>query len=90
MVVCLVAKVGLGLCVYWKGLSFTDQESKVDAGSASGSESWHQNVRKNATHKESSGEKSHIHRAKFNGRLELPGWLGKDGTAHSLDEEWLL
>jgi hypothetical protein len=35
------------------------------------------NVRKNATHKESSQEKSHIHRAKFNGRPKLPGWLGK-------------
>jgi hypothetical protein len=29
------------------------------------------------THKESSREKSHVHRAKFNGRPELPGWLGK-------------
>jgi hypothetical protein len=35
------------------------------------------NVRKNATHKESSWEKSHVHRAKFNGRPKLPGWPGK-------------
>jgi hypothetical protein len=34
-------------------------------------------VRKNAAHKESSREKSHIHRAKFNGRPKLPGWLWK-------------
>jgi hypothetical protein len=30
-------------------------------------------VRKNATHKGSSREKSHVHRAKFNGRPKLPG-----------------
>jgi hypothetical protein len=35
------------------------------------------NVRKNAAHKESSREKSHVHRAKFNGRPKLPGWQGK-------------
>jgi hypothetical protein len=35
------------------------------------------NVRKNAAHKESSQEKSHIHRAKFNGSPKLPGWPGK-------------
>jgi hypothetical protein len=35
------------------------------------------NVRKNATHKESSREKSYVHRAKFNGRPKLPGWPGK-------------
>jgi hypothetical protein len=34
-------------------------------------------VRKNAALKESSREKSHVRRAKFNGRTELPGWLGK-------------
>jgi hypothetical protein len=34
-------------------------------------------LRKTAAHKESSREKSHIHRAKFNGRPKLPGWLGK-------------
>jgi hypothetical protein len=33
-------------------------------------------VRKNAAHKESSQEKSHVHRAKFNGRPKLPGWPG--------------
>jgi hypothetical protein len=48
------------------------------------------NVRKNAAHKESSGEKSHVHRAKFNGRPKLPTWQGKDGTAPSLGEQWLL
>jgi hypothetical protein len=37
------------------------------------SESWHQNVRKNATHK----EKSLVQRVKFNGRPKLPGWLGE-------------
>jgi hypothetical protein len=47
-------------------------------------------VRKNAAHKESSREKSHVHRAKFNGRPKLPGWPGKDGAAQSLAEEWLL
>jgi hypothetical protein len=47
-------------------------------------------VRKNAAHKESSREKSHIHRAKFNGRPKLPGWLGKDGTAAILGQAWLL
>jgi hypothetical protein len=35
------------------------------------------NVRKNATLKESSRAKSHVHRARFNGRPKLPGWLGK-------------
>jgi hypothetical protein len=29
-------------------------------------------------------------RAKFNGSLELPGWLGKDGAAQTLGEAWLL
>jgi uncharacterized membrane protein len=36
------------------------RESKVSAGSAPQSKSQHQNVRKNATHKESSREKSHV------------------------------
>jgi hypothetical protein len=40
-------------------------------------------VRKNATHKESSQEKSHVHRTKFNGRPKLPGWTGK--RWHSLE-----
>jgi hypothetical protein len=35
------------------------------------------NVKKNAALKESSQEKSHVHRARFNGRLEPPGWPGK-------------
>jgi hypothetical protein len=35
-------------------------------------------------------EKTHVHRAKFNGRPKLPGWLGKDGAALSLGEQWLL
>jgi hypothetical protein len=35
-------------------------------------------------------EKTHIHRAKFNGRPKLPGWRGKDGAARSLSEQWLL
>jgi hypothetical protein len=48
------------------------------------------NVRKNASLKESSREKSHVHRAKFNGRPKLPGWPGKDGAAQSLGEQWLL
>jgi hypothetical protein len=48
------------------------------------------NVRKNATHKESSGEKFHIHRAKFNGRPKLPGWPGKDGAAVNLGQAGLL
>jgi hypothetical protein len=29
-------------------------------------------------------------RAKFNGRPELPGWLGKDGAAQTLGQAWLL
>jgi hypothetical protein len=28
--------------------------------------------------------------AEFNGRLELPGWLGKDGTEQILGHAWLL
>jgi hypothetical protein len=48
------------------------------------------NVRKNTAHKESSREKSHVHRAKFNGRTKLPDWLGKGGAAPSLGEQWLL
>jgi hypothetical protein len=28
--------------------------------------------------------------AKFNGRLESPGWPGKDGTAQTLGQAWLL
>jgi hypothetical protein len=50
-------------------------------------------VRKNAAHKASSGEKFHVHRAKFNGRPKLPGWPGgkkKDGAVQSLGEAWLL
>jgi hypothetical protein len=48
------------------------------------------NVRKNAAHKESSQEKSHIHRAKFNGRPKLPGWPGKRCAAAILGQVWLL
>jgi hypothetical protein len=44
--VCLVAKVGLGVEHISGGPEFTAWESKVDAGSSPGSESWHQNVRK--------------------------------------------
>jgi hypothetical protein len=66
------------------------RESKVSARSAPQSESRHQNVRTNATHKESSREKSHVHRAKFNGRPKLPVWLGKDGAAAILGQAWLL
>jgi hypothetical protein len=29
-------------------------------------------------------------RAKFSGRLKPPGWPGKDGTAQTLDQSWLL
>jgi hypothetical protein len=29
-------------------------------------------------------------RARFNGKLEPPGWLGKDGTAVILGQAWLL
>jgi hypothetical protein len=29
-------------------------------------------------------------RARFNGRLKLPDWLGKDGTAQTLGQAWLL
>jgi hypothetical protein len=29
-------------------------------------------------------------RAKFNGRPELPGWLGKNGAAQTLSQAWLL
>jgi hypothetical protein len=47
-------------------------------------------VRKNAAHKESSQEKSYVHTAKFNGRLQLPGWLGKDGAAVILGQVGLL
>jgi hypothetical protein len=47
-------------------------------------------VRKNTAHKESSREKSHVHRAKFNGRLQLPGWPGKDGAAVNPGQAWLL
>jgi hypothetical protein len=53
------------------------RERKVSAGSAPRSESRHQKVRKNAAHKGRSQKKSHVHRAKFNGRPKLPGWLGK-------------
>jgi hypothetical protein len=35
------------------------------------------NVRKNATHKESSQEKSYIHRAKFNGRAQTARLAGE-------------
>jgi hypothetical protein len=34
-------------------------------------------VRKNATHKKRSQEKSHVLRAKFSGRAKLPGWPGE-------------
>jgi hypothetical protein len=34
-------------------------------------------VRRNAALKESSREKSHVRRARFNGRPKLPGWPGK-------------
>jgi hypothetical protein len=32
-------------------------------------------IRKNTTHKENSLEKSHIHKAKFNGSPKQPEWL---------------
>jgi hypothetical protein len=79
--VCLVAKVHLGAQSVSGGLEFTDQESKIDAGSSPESKSQHQNVRKNAAHKECLQEKSHVHKAKFNGRPKLPGCQGKDGAA---------
>ena len=53
------------------------RESKVSAGNSTRSWVSAPNVRKNAALKESSREKSHVHRAKFNGRPKLPGWLGK-------------
>jgi hypothetical protein len=34
-------------------------------------------VRKSTTHKESSQDMSHVHRAKFNGRPKQSGWPGK-------------
>jgi hypothetical protein len=35
-------------------------------------------------------EKSLMSKGKVNGRLEPPGWLGKDGTAQILGQVWLL
>jgi hypothetical protein len=35
-------------------------------------------------------EKTHVHRGKCNGRPQLPGWPGKDGTAQTLGKAWLL
>jgi hypothetical protein len=35
-------------------------------------------------------EKISCPRAEFNGRLKLPGWPGKDGTAQILGQAWLL
>jgi hypothetical protein len=35
-------------------------------------------------------EKSLTSIEQFNGRHKLPGWLGKDGAAPSLGEQWLL
>jgi hypothetical protein len=40
--------------------------------------------------KKAQEKKSHIHRAKFNVRPKLPGWLEKDGAAHTLGQVWLL
>jgi hypothetical protein len=51
---------------------------------------WFKNVRKNTAHTESSQEKSHVHRAKFNGRPKLLGWQGKDGSAANLGQARLL
>jgi hypothetical protein len=35
-------------------------------------------------------EETHVHRAKFNGRPTLPGWLGKRWRSLNLGEQWLL
>jgi hypothetical protein len=35
-------------------------------------------------------KKSLTSKEKFNGRIELPGWLRKDSTAQTLGKSWLL
>jgi hypothetical protein len=41
-------------------------------------------------HTKKAHEKISSPRAEFNGRLKLPGWLGKDGAAEILGQAWLL
>jgi hypothetical protein len=53
------------------------RESKVSAGNSTRSRVSAPNVKKRAALKESSQEKSHVHRAKFNGKPKLPGWPRK-------------
>jgi hypothetical protein len=69
-----VAKVGLGTQHILGGPEFTNWESKINAGSSPGSESWHQNVRKmpHTTCKGGSGEVSYVQ--KFNKQV---GWREK-------------
>jgi hypothetical protein len=52
-------------------------ERKVSAGSAPQSQSQHQNVRKNATHKESSQEKSHVQEQSLMAGLSCQAAQGK-------------
>jgi hypothetical protein len=53
------------------------------------SESQHQMLGKMSFTKKAH-EKISCPRAEFNGRLKLPGWPGKDGTAQILGQAWLL
>jgi hypothetical protein len=78
-----VAKVGLGVQCISGGPKFTNWESKINARSSPGSESWHQNGRKTShiTHKGGSREVSHVQ--KFNKQV---GWPRKNGSAAFLGE----
>jgi hypothetical protein len=65
------------------------QESKVSAGNSTQSRVSAPNVRKTLLSRKAH-EKTHVHRARFNGRPKLPAGQGKDGAAQSLGEQWLL
>jgi hypothetical protein len=65
------------------------QESKVSTGSAPDPRFWHQILGKILLTKKAH-EKISCPRTEFNGRLELPGWQGKDSAAQILGQVWFL
>jgi hypothetical protein len=71
-IVCLVAKVGLGVQHISGGPEFIDWESKIDVRSSPGPRFQHKNIRKmqHTTHKGGSQEVSYVQ--KFNKQVGWP------------------
>jgi hypothetical protein len=85
----LVWRKGMGVERERAGWGGGGWESKVSAGSTPDPGFWGQMLGKMPLTKKANEKISHP-RAEFNGRLKLPGWLGKDGAAQTLGQAWLL